>query len=301
MLRDTLVLSILATALALASEACPAHAEFLRTRSAGVYQHTSGTTKVIVGAKDAVQGIFVLSGPSVAPSEFSAESELSPTTSHLFISFDPTAQPPRYAEIVIKEKRYRIRGNLKIRIGSHTTVSIDNNNPYLTVVETGRIPEEADDILGFAGTNEVVRGSGAVAAVLAANQLDDSGGEAIPLFEVANNKLILSGSPVTEGEIGTPVALTHECLHQSSIVMTAEDLSTIEEERNAERATRLFQEVVEGSQGRGRLARYLILKGDSSAVVLLDVVSKGVSVMRVQTPPSIRQKVCVLSKLQVKR
>jgi hypothetical protein len=284
-----------------AAQVASADAEFLRTRSAGVYQHTSGTTKVIVGAKDAVQGIFVLSGPSVAPSEFSAESELSPTTSHLFISFDPTAQPPRYTEILIKEKRYRIRGNLKIRIGAHTTVSIDNNNPYLTVVEAGRIPEEADDILGFAGTNEVVRGSGAVAAVLAANQLDDSGGKGIPLFEVANNELTLNGSSVTDGEIGTAVALTHECLHASSIVMTDEELLRIEEERNAERAMRLFQEIVEGSQGRGRLARYLILKGDSSAVVLLDVVSKGVNVMRAQTPSSIRQKVCVLSKLQVKR
>lgn len=301
MLRHETMKRFCVAALLSAGQVTVAGAEFLRTHSAGVYQHTAGTTKVLVGAKDAVQGIFVLSGPSVAPSEFSAESELSPTTSHLFISFDSGTQPPRYADILIKEKRYRIRGNLKIRIGSHAMVSIDNNNPYLTVVEAGRIPEEADAILGFAGTNEVVRGSGAVAAVLAANQLDDSGGEGIPLFEVVNNELSRNGSPVTDGEIGTPIALTHECLHPSSIVMTAEELAKIEDERNGERAMRLFQDIVEGSQGRGRLARYLILKGDSSAVVLLDVVSKGVSVMRAQIPPSIRQKVCVLSKLQVKR
>jgi hypothetical protein len=75
----------------------------------------------------------------------------------------------------------------------------------------------------------------------------------------------------------------------------------MEEERNEELRMRSFREVVEGAQGRGPLARYLILKSDSSAVVLLDVISKGVRVMRAQTPPAIRQKVCVLSKVQVKR
>jgi hypothetical protein len=278
-----------------------AHAEFLRTHSSGVYQHTTGSTKVLVGAKDSVQGIFILSGAPIAPQEFSSESELSSNTDNLFISFDPTAQPPRYSEVVIRDKRYQIRGNLKIRLGSHATVSIDNNNPYLTIVESGRIPEEPDDILGFAGTNEVVRGSGGVAAVLAANQLDDVGSASIPVFQVVKGELFLNGSPFTDAAVGVPVPLSHECLNGSSVVLTEEEVMNMEEERNEELRMRSFREVVEGAQGRGPLARYLILKSDSSAVVLLDVISKGVRVMRAQTPPAIRQKVCVLSKVQVKR
>ena len=301
MLRHETVKIFCIALLISAAQVSSAGAEFLRTRSAGVYQHTAGTTKVIVGAKDAVQGIFVLSGPSVAPSEFSAESELSPTTAHLFISFNPTVQPPRYSEVVINEKRYQIRGNLKIRLGANVTVSIDNNNPYLTIVESGRIPEEPDDILGFAGTNEVVRGSGGVAAVLAANQLDDAGSASIPVFDVVKGELFLKGSPFTDAEVGVPVPLIHECLNGSSVVLTEEEVMNMEEERNEELRMRSFREVVEGAQGRGPLARYLILKSDSSAVVLLDVISKGIRVMRAQTPPSIRQKVCVLSKVQVKR
>lgn len=291
---------LLIAALLLAGGFRGAHAEFLRTRSSGVYQHSMGNTKVIVGARDSVQGIFVLSGPAVAPSEFSSESALSPDTEHLFIAFDSTTQPPRYSEVVMNDKRYRVHGNLKIRIGSRATVSIDNNNPYLTIVESGRIPEEADDIVGFLGTNEVVRGSGPVAAVLAANQLDDSG-SGVPVFTIVNHELTANGSPVKEAELGAPVAFTHECLSGASVVLAAEDLLAIDEERNEELKMRAFKEAVESAKGRSRLSQYLVLKGDSSAVLLLDVVSKAVRVMQVQSPTALRQKVCVLSKLPVKR
>jgi hypothetical protein len=215
-----------------------AHAEFLRTHSSGVYQHTTGSTKVLVGAKDSVQGIFILSGAPIAPQEFSSESELSSNTDNLFISFDPTAQPPRYSEVVIRDKRYQIRGNLKIRLGSHATVSIDNNNPYLTIVESGRIPEEPDDILGFAGTNEVVRGSGGVAAVLAANQLDDVGSASIPVFQVVKGELFLNGSPFTDAAVGVPVPLSHECLNGSSVVLTEEEVMNMSSDSKMDIETR---------------------------------------------------------------
>ncbi len=295
MLRDTLVLSILATALVLASEACPAHAEFLRTRSAGVYQHTSGTTKVIVGAKDAVQGIFVLSGPSVAPSEFSAESELSPTTSHLFISFDPTAQPPRYAEIVIKEKRYRIRGNLKIRIGSHTTVSIDNNNPYLTVVTEGATTGESASIVGFSGLNEIVKGSGAVATILAANQLNPEVAKVILPYTVENNELLLNGRPVTTPMVGTFVRPESECLKPGSVVLYSTDLNKVTAAKSEDERIKLLEKLMADAKRSNPLHQHLVLKADPKSIILLDIREKNIHEMHEVKLKSARQRICVIS------
>lgn len=269
-------------------------AEFILTRASGVYQHSNGSTKVILGTKNDAQGIFIMVGPAIAPQEFNLETTPPENVKHIFVRFDGQAQPPTYSEIVINDKVYKISGSLTVNVGK-TFVGIDNNNPYLTVVTEGATNGEPASIIGFSGLNEIVKGSGAVATILAANQLNPEVAKVILPYTVENNVLLLNGKPVTTPVIGTFVRPENECLKPSSVVLYGTDLSKITAAKSEEERIKLLDKFMTDAKKSNPLQQHLVLKADPKSVILLDVSEKNIHEMHEVKLKSARQRICVIS------
>jgi hypothetical protein len=269
-------------------------ADFILTRASGVYQHTNGTSKVILGSKNDAQGIFVMVGAPIAPQEFNIETTPPDNIKHIFIRFDGQAQPPTYSEIVINDKSYKISGNLTINMGK-TYVSIDNNNPYLTIVTEGANSGEPASILGFSGLNEIVKGAGAVATILAANQLNPEVAKVIRPYAVENNELILNGKPVTTPDIGTFIRPESECLKPTSVVLLNTDLAKITAAKSEDERIQLLDKFMTDAKKSSPLQQHLVLKADQKSVILLDIRDKNIHEMHEVKLKSARQRICVIT------
>jgi len=272
-------------------------AEFILTRASGVYQHSNGTTKVILGSKNDAQGLFIMVGPPIPPQEFNLETTPPENTKHIFVKFDSQAQPPTYSEIVINDRVYKISGNLTINLGK-TSVGIDNNNPYLTVVTEGAANGDPSSIVGFSGLNEIVKGGGAVATILAANQLNPEVAKVIRPYSVENNELLLNGKPTTTPMVGTFVRPESECLKPSSVVLYGSDLSRITAAKGEEERIKLLNKFMTDAKKSNPLKQHLVLKADPKSVILLDVSEKNIHEMHeVKLTSSARQRICVISNI----
>jgi hypothetical protein len=273
-----------------------AHADFILTRASGVYQHSNGTSKVILGSKNDAQGIFVMVGAPIAPQEFNLETTPPDGIKHIFIRFDGQAQPPTYSEIVINDKVYKVSGNLTLNLGK-TFVSIDNNNPYITIVTEGAHSGEPASILGFSGLNEIVKGSGPIATILAANQLNPEVAKVILPYTVENNELRLNGKPVTTPVIGTFVRPENECLKPTSVVLFNTDLSKITSAKSEDERIQLLDKFMTEAKKSNPLREHLVLKADPKSVILLDIRDKNVHEMHEVKLKSARQRICVISNI----
>jgi hypothetical protein len=272
-----------------------ARADFILTKASGVYQHSNGSTKVVLSSKNGAQGIFVMVGTPVTPQEFDLEQAVSEGANHVFIKFDEQAQPPTYSEILVNDRSYKVSGNLTLDLGSKTFVSIDNNNPYLTVVTEGSQPGEASSILGFSGLNEIVKGSGAVAAILAANQLNPEVAKIIHPYEVRNNELLLNGKPASGRDVGTFIRPENDCLNPSSIILRADEVTQIQQAKSEDQRLQLLERFLKDSKQRATLKQHLVLKADKRSVILLDIREKNVREMHTAIAKASRQRICVLT------
>jgi hypothetical protein len=277
-----------------------AGADFILTRASGVYQHTNGSIKVILGTKNDAQGLFIIDGPSVSPQEFNLETMPAEGARHVFIKFDATAQPPTYSEIIINDKQYKISGNLTLGIGAKTIVSVDNNNPYLTIVTEGSAPGEAPSIIGFSGINEIVKGTGNLAMILAANQLNPDVAKVIRPYLVENNELMLNGKPVTTPLVGTFIKPESECLKPNSVILLSTEVTKIQGAKNEEERIKLLDQFIKESKKVSRLQDYLVLRTDPKSVILLDIKEKNVREMHAMVPKATKQRICVISDLESK-
>lgn len=281
---------------AVACFAPSARADFILTRASGVYQHSNGTSKVILGSKNDAQGIFVMVGNPIAPQEFNLETTPPEGIKHIFIRFDGQAQPPTYSEIIINDKVYKVSGNLTLNMGK-TYVSIDNNNPYLTVVTEGAHSGEPASILGFSGLNEIVKGSGPIATILAANQLNPEVAKVILPYAVEDNELRLNGKPVTTPVIGTFVRPENECLKPTSVVLYSTDLTKITTAKSEDERIQLLDKFMTDAKKKSPLAEHLVLKADPKSVILLNIRDKNVHEMHEVKLTSARQRICVITSI----
>lgn len=273
-----------------------AQADFILTRASGVYQHSNGTSKVILGSKNDAQGIFVMVGAPIAPQEFNLETTPPEGIKHIFIRFDGQAQPPTYSEIIINDKVYKVSGNLTLSMGK-TYVSIDNNNPYLTIVTEGAHSGEPASILGFSGLNEIVKGSGPIATILAANQLNPEVAKVILPYTVEDNDLRLNGKPVTTPVIGTFVRPENECLKPTSVVLYNTDLMKITSAKSEDERIQLLDKFMTEAKKTSPLHEHLVLKADQKSVILLNIRDKNVHEMHEVKLKSARQRICVITNI----
>lgn len=271
-----------------------AQADFIQTMASGVYQSTDGQTKVLLSTRPNARGLFVLEGPAVPPQEFSIENMPTDGTQHVFIKFDDNAQPPMYSEVIINKKSYKISGNLTLSVGSHTIVSIDNNNPYLTVSTEPSGPGASLAVLGFSGLNEVIREKGNVAMLLAANQLDTEVARIIKPYIVADGELTMNGKPVTTPTIGTFVKPDNDCLNPGFIVLSAAQTTQIRATKSQEDRLRMIESFIKQNNRTDPLGGYLVLKADKKSAILLNVKEKNI---RQLYPLSVERKICIIADL----
>ena len=269
-------------------------ADFILTRASGVYQHTNGATKVILGSRNDAQGIFIMVGAPIAPQEFNVETTPSDNVKHIFIRFDGQAQPPTYSEIIINDKTYKVSGNLTINMGM-TSVGIDNNNPYLTIVTEGATSGESASILGFSGLNEIVKGAGPVATILAANQLNPEVAKVILPYSVESNQLLLNGKPVTNPLIGTFVRPENECLKPTSVVLLNTDIAKVTGTKSEDERIALLDKFMTDAKRSNPLQQHLVLRADPKSVILLDIRDKNIHEMHEVKLKSARQRICVIT------
>jgi hypothetical protein len=272
-----------------------ASADWIQTMDTGVYQDSSGKVKVIVGQKAGNQGIFILAGPPVSVQLFNIEQTQPIHSAHLFIRFDDTAQPPVYSEVIIAKRSYKLSGNLTIKLDAFTTVGIDNNNPYLTVVseQEGSPPS----ILGFSGLNEVVRGAGIAATLLAANQLNPEVSKVIRPYALKSDEITVDEVKVTSGRVGTFIRPENDCLKASAIVLNQTQLTEIRRAKEESQRGSLLENFLRENKKNTPLKGFLTLKSDPSRAILLDVKTQTISSLSSIASGSSVQKVCVLTPL----
>jgi hypothetical protein len=273
----------------------PLRADWIQTMDGGVYQDSSGKVKVIVASKQGSEGIFVLSGASVPVQLFNIEQTPPAGTNHLFIRFESSAQPPVYSEVVINERTYKISGNLTINIDKDTTVGIDNNNPYLTIVteHDGHAPA----VLGFSGLNEVVRGTGVASTILAANQLNSEAAKVIRPYNLKDGQIFLGDQSIGSGRLGILVRPENECLKPAATVLNQTQLATIRQAKSDQERAKLLEQFLKESKKSAPLKGFLVLKAESARVILLDIRDQNVFSLSALSSSNAQQKVCVLAPL----
>ncbi len=277
----------------------PARAEFLLTMASGVYQHTDGTTKIVVSSKEGAQGLLVMEGSEISPQEFDLSTTPSEGVNHIFVRFEQTPSGPMYSEILLGKRSYKVSGNLTVQLSARTSISIDNNNPYLSIVTEGSDPAKSLSIVGFFGLSEVVKGVGNAALLLAANQLDAAVARVIKPYVVTEGQLVINNKPVTTPTIGTYVKPNSDCLTPQTTVLSSVQISQLRGTKGEAERVGLFERFVAENKKISPLKDHLILKADPKSVILLDVKGQNVRQMSMISDSVAAKKVCVISDLTV--
>jgi hypothetical protein len=276
-----------------------ARADFLLTMASGVYQHTDGKTKIVVSSKEGAQGLFIMEGAEISPQEFDLATTPRDGVSHIFVRFEQTSSGPMYSEILLGNRSYKVSGNLTVQLSARTSISIDNNNPYLSVVTEGSDPAKSLSIVGFFGLTEVVRGAGNVALLLAANQLDPSVARIIKPYVVTEGQLVINNKPVTTPTIGTYVKPNSDCLTPQTTVLSNTQIAQLRSTKAEAERVSLFERFVAENKKHSPLKDHLILKADPKSVILLDVRGQNVRQMSMISESVAAKKVCVIADLAV--
>jgi hypothetical protein len=279
------------------SAATTTQAEFLLTMASGVYQHTDGKTKIVVSSKEGAEGLFIMEGSEIAPQEFNLASTPSEGVNHIFVRFQETEAGPIYSEIVVGTRSYAVTGNLTIRLSPRTSISIDNTNPYLSVVTEGTDPAKTLSIVGFFGLTEVLRGSGNAAILLAANQLDPAVSLVIKPYVLVGGALMINDKPVTTPTIGTYIKPNSECLNPETTILSARQITELRQVKDEATRVKLFERFVSENKKHSPLKGHLILKADPKSVILLDAEGQNVRQMSRISDSVSSRRVCAISDL----
>lgn len=273
----------------------PAMAEFLLTKAAGVYEESRGTVKVIVASTPEEQGIFVIVGPPLAPQEFSLNAWVDPRVDSVYIRFNQRTAQPHYTEVITSTHWYRVDGNLSLQLGPHTTIGIDNNNPYLTVEFNDSPDLKGAALLGFSGVNEIVQEHGEKVPLVSASTSDDGG----LLYTLKGGRLYEGVTEVTANTIGRFIRLKNECLNPESVALNGKDVRRLQEIANEHERARVLKELFDNARARPALRDYLILSAEPAQVILLDYRTKSVHRMTASVPKGLNQRICVITDVAV--
>jgi hypothetical protein len=272
------------------------HAEFIQTMSSGVYQSTDGRTKVVLGNNDGAQGIFILQlKEGVSPQEFTIEKTPAQDAAHIFIKFDPS-QENGYPEAIIGERSYIIAGNVTFLLGDGSTaVNIDNTNPYLTVTQRDA-GKSGESVLGFYGMTPVVQGSGNLATILTANQLNPEIAHIIKPYIIKTNGVYLNDKPIEGQNLGIFVKRDHECLRSTTALLTLTQLKQIQAAHGEALQAKLIDQFLHDNVKSSPTKGHLVLRADpASPVVMLNIADKNVVDLRAIKNSFSARKICVLS------
>lgn len=257
------------------------HADFI-SPSPGLYQSTDGQAISILSTAEGAQGIFFFRADKpIGIQEFNAETLPLDAGSHIFVGFDPKQSPP-YNILRLGATTYKIRGNLTVWLDEQgkTRVDIDNSNPYLTFIHSSD-DKHAESIVGFYGGTEVIRGSGEMSAILAANQLNPRIASVIKPYKRGKGTLMLNNRPVHRNRIGLAIHRDHICLSPDTLLITESQMNVVRKQGSAhEKAKRLqasLQANIKNSPIQGQLILRAFSEGNQNEVIALDISTKDVT------------------------
>lgn len=257
-----------------------ARAEFIQTKP-GMYQSTDGQVVAVISRDEQAQGIFFFRSTEPIPIQAFDPERLSPeNVAHVFVGFEATEERP-YSTIRIGNTSYKVLGNLTIWLddAGRSRIDVDNSNPYLTLIHSSSAPAE-ESLLGFYGITEVVRGSGELSAVLAANQLNASIAKVIKPYTLGQSALMFGNRPLRRPHVGLAIERNHTCLSQTSLFISDIQLKKVRQQRSVSEKASLLNKMLEANQKRFPLNGYLTLRSindkANSEVIALDIVSKNV-------------------------
>jgi hypothetical protein len=293
-------LNLLSLYLALGFLSSVAQAEFIMTTPSGVYQSDDGRTKIILSHRENSQGIFIAHFEEpIPPQEFNPERLPTAESTHVFIKFDPNSEY-QYSEVIIGERRYKITGNLNILLNATGSVSvnIDNMNPYLTVTHRYN-GSKNEALVGFYGMTEVVKGSGNLATILAANQLSPETQKILkPYTAGASGALLLGNKEVATPTVGLYVPREHECtkLPPEIYILTLEQLKAIQRVKIEAQQVQILEGFLKENKNRPPTSGFLILRAQKKQpMILLSISSKNIFDMRLINNTFSKQNICVIS------
>lgn len=255
-------------------------AEFIQTKP-GMYQSTDGLAVAIISRDENAQGIFFFrSTESIPIQAFDAESLPTEGVSHVFVGFDAAGEHP-YSSIRIGKTIYKVLGNLTIWLDEkgESRIDIDNSNPYLTLIHSGK-DSKKESLIGFYGITEVVRGSGELSAVLAANQLNPSIAKVIKPYSLGQNSLMFDNRPLRRPTVGLTIERHHTCHSPKTLFISDFQLKEVRQQKTTATKATLLNNFLEANSKAFPLKGHLILRSinekEDNQVIALDVVSKNV-------------------------
>lgn len=262
---------LLASGLSLFASAAEAidQIKFLQT-APRVFQDTTLTTKIIVSSD--VPGLLVVVGEPTEVQQFHpAYVRRGEKTQSFFIGFNEKNN--NYTELFVGSKSYRLnaKGFFSAELGS-TRISVDNSNPYLSIVREDPDNKKAPAIIGFRGLSVVVNSSGnEVVALLEANQLSGLQGVVKP-YQVVESGLMLAKSPVRTNLIGVaPQEVRNKCLDSEKVVFLDEsDRQAIKAASKQEQLKLLAQIVGRDEGARTPFENSIILRITKDQIIALD-------------------------------
>jgi hypothetical protein len=256
-------------------------AQVLKPRS-GMYQSTDGLLSAIVSQNEGQQGIFFfLADEPIGIQEYNPAKLSLDSGKHVFIQFNPSLDSPYHA-IRIGQNSYNVNGNLTLWLdrAGDTRIDIDNSNPYLTLIHSDPT-DKTETIVGFYGITEVIRGTGEMSAILAANQLNRKLSHVIKPYTLGDTALLLNNRPVRRTAVGMSIERNHTCLSPNTLLITDEQLKTVRRERDSNRKAKLLNDTLQANLQNSPLRGQLILRSfsdeEQNQVITLNVATKDVT------------------------
>lgn len=271
-----------------------AQAEILKTGE-GIYQSLDGRYKIIISYSQ--PGIFFALGSPVDLQVFNPTQLKKDDTRSLFIRYDQ--QLKKYSAIVIGKKEYKTNGGSLTVLLDGSRITIDNNNPYLSIViDSQGGGKNENSILGFLGLEVVVnnRGSEAV-ALLEANQFNQYRGIIEP-YTYQSGQLFLKGKAV-EGPIGLNLETPKNvCLKKESVYVTDLDLRRMMSMTDRTQSLKLLARLLRKSKEKSMFDSSIILRVADS-IIALDYSKGRVNVIRPQTRKGSETQICVVQGIEL--
>ena len=273
--------------------AAAASAEFLRT-NLSVYQGSDLHTKIIISRLE--PGIMLASGPEIALQKFDPDRLQKPDTAHCFIRFDPKSN--RYSALLVGNREYRLNGSASLVIGQ-MRVTIDNQNPYLSIIQNTVESGGKPGILGFTGIEPVINAVGEDAvALLEANKFSRYTNLIKP-YDVTPGGLKLDNEPVAAEFVGVDLEVPlHPCAGKDAVVISREK-SGIPDDATAQAREKLLSALAASRPGKNPLDQWLNLRTSDESIIAFDFESTAVKVVHKIAAPRLPKFVCIVDTREV--
>lgn len=188
----------------------------------------------------------------------------------------------------------KITGDFSIKVGPTATVSVSTANTpwYLTIAvyPPGKVPR----ILGFLGTNLIVKAHGPEqVALLQANQFSST--TAITPYLLAFDRVLLNDKPVTSKKIGVPLTddSRNDCFQQDSHILDEEHFERF---RSADLKGRL--KVLRQSDARHKPEDYVTLSSNPKVKTVYDMRANSFGLVRLEDKMETRT-ICSFTALHI--